>query len=259
MNRPPSELLPAGDALGALLVPTSKPCSRCGATFSGPPFAPRCDSCEAAWEAEQAARTERAELRGACIPEQLLWATPRAPELRQRAPEGALLHAAAKLGPLLEVARGEATPFRGTPVVLLAGPAGAGKTSIACSMLRVGLERLRLGRPPVRFVGALELECAMREHRLGTSDPPIVAHAKSRPLVLLDDVGQESSDAGAGVLKDIVSERHARGRATIVTTGLHREELGRRYGGGFLRRVLCGGVVLVGCPAGWGDYGRGEG
>ena len=252
MSRPMSDLLPASDSLGAFLARTEKRCSKCGVFFSAPLFVLDCEACEAAREAEQRASAELAELKASCIPPQLLWAKPGAPELRSRAPTAAVNAAVAKLGHLLEVARDHTSAFRGTPVVLFAGPAGSGKTSIACSMLRVAIERIRIGRPAVRFLGALEAERAMRESRLGTTDPPAIVQATRRPFVLVDDVGQESFDAARQAIKGIIAERHERGRATIVTTGLSRRELSERYGGGFLRRALSGGVILT--VPGWGDY-----
>jgi hypothetical protein len=252
MNRPMSDLLPASDNLGAFLVRTTKDCTKCGNPFIAPLFVLHCEACEAAREAEQRASAEFAELKASGIPPQLLWAKPGAPELRERAPVTAVRAAVAKLGQLLEVARGQASTFKGTPVVLLAGPAGSGKTSIACSMLRVVIERVHIGRPAARFLGALEAERVMRENRLGTTDPPAIVQATRRPFVVLDDVGQESNDAATQVIKGIIANRHEKGRATVVTTGLPRRELAERYGGGFLRRVLSGGVIIT--VPGWGDY-----
>jgi hypothetical protein len=252
--RPQSEPLPAGDALGAYLAHVEHACSTCRGLFTAPLVALRCDACEAAHEVDQAARAARAELRASGIPEQLLWSTLAAPELRTRTRDADVRAVLRLLPELLALAAGTKTPFAGTPIVLLAGPPGAGKSSIAAAAARVALERLRLGRPAVRWLGALEAEQAMRTTRLGTPDPEVVASAKTRPFTVLDDVGQEANDGATQALKDIVAARHEKGRATLVTTGLPLEQLGARYGGGFLRRVMCGGTVVVGGQTNWGGY-----
>lgn len=253
--RQPAE--PVGETLGLLLAPVDRVCA-CGAGFSAPPWAARCDACEAKRERVEESQRASADLRGSGIPSELIWATFDSPDLPARVPDAVVRQGITYTRHALELVLRTGSAPTGRPVLLLAGPPGSGKSSLAASMARAVMERTRgLGRPAARFLDALELELLMREHRLGTALPAPIEQARARPFAVLDDVGQDQSDAAANALKELVHARHAAGRPTVVTTGLDRAALGRRYGGGFLRRVLCGGVVLVGCEPGWGDYGSG--
>jgi chloramphenicol 3-O-phosphotransferase len=248
--------LPAGDALATFLVHVDRTCE-CGATYRAPVIAVRCDDCQARIDAAEAERQRQRALVASGIPEEMWWARlDRGRALRARVPDAAVRALLPVLAELVQVAAGERVPMRGTPVVLLAGPAGAGKTSLACALARGAMASpalAGLGRPVVRFLAALEVEQLIRGARWG-EEPAAIEQARARPFVVLDDVGQEASEQASTALRAIVAERHARGRATVVTTGLSREELSRRYGGGTLRRLICGGVHVIGAES-WGGFG----
>jgi DNA replication protein DnaC len=119
--------------------------------------------------------------------------------------------------------------------VVLAGGAGAGKTSLAVACLR---ERLPAGR----FVSAVRLGTARIQHAAGGGEAPLVEQAIAAPLLLIDDVGQEQHTA-TNAVKDVIWLRHEAERPTWVTTGLRSTELVTRYGDGVRRRMLEGAYV----------------
>lgn len=153
------------------------------------------------------------------IPDAMCWAKLSAPELAQRVDGG-------KSAEHIENA---AKAFRSARVVF-SGPAGKGKTSLACAMFRAFVETT--GRP-ARFVPAVRLASG----RFVLEDEMLTV-----PLVLLDDVGMDRAQAN-NLVADLVYERHAQGLATWATTGLSRAQLTERYGDGIVRR-LCERAVI---------------
>ena len=120
-----------------------------------------------------------------------------------------------------------------TPRMLITGPADAGKTSIACAMLR---EWSRMNRMPATFVHAFRIGMARIQTRAGTGEAEIVEAAMRTPLALIDDVGAENHTANNAML-DVVFERHAEDLPMWLTTGWTSQQIISRYGAGFLRRI----------------------
>jgi DNA replication protein DnaC len=94
-----------------------------------------------------------------------------------------------------------------------------------------------------RFVHATRLGVARIQHPAGHGEADEVREAVTAPLVLLDDLGAERDTANNAV-GDVITERHAEGRSTWVTTGLSQGEIVKRYGGGIARRLFEGAAVI---------------
>lgn len=124
-----------------------------------------------------------------------------------------------------------------SPRVLLCGPAGAGKTSLAVACFRKRLS------PKCVFATAFDVARARIQHRAGYGEAPTVDTALRASLLLLDDMGQESQGGSASVA-EVIFERHARNLPTWITTGLGLGDIGRRYGDGILRRVAEGALIV---------------
>lgn len=124
----------------------------------------------------------------------------------------------------------------GSRRVMFMGPAGSGKTTLAVACLRVRV-------PHGRYVDARSLGTARIQHRAGDGEAPLVAACSRAPLLLLDDLGQESNTA-TNAIPDVIFERHARDAATWVTTGLGRNDITSRYGDGIARRLFEGALVV---------------
>lgn len=179
---------------------------------------------------ERCARTWTAAVRGAPveaparglkdIPREYQWARFSAPELPARCDQAAIAKARRAL----------------TPIVLLSGPAGSGKTSLATCVYRALLESGAVDSGAWVSVARL-CQTVTRESRLG-DEPYMLRRARAVGVLLLDDLGQEGGDeASRAVITDLLTDRHARQRHTVVTTGLRRAQLEERYGAGIARRL----------------------
>lgn len=135
---------------------------------------------------------------------------------------------------------------------IIDGPTGVGKSTTGVLVTR------RLGRAAARRLGpvplaeycpaiagqiawarACDLPVARLSHGLGDGDPELVARAKHAVFLVLDDLGWESSRAGADdVLPEVVAHRYDHGRITLATTGLRPEQLAAKYSDAFVRRLL---------------------
>lgn len=160
------------------------------------------------------------------IPKGFSWASFVAPELAARVKnDAAIAHA--------RTAVAEAAG------VLLTGGAGTGKTSLACAMMRALVET---GDPRVLFVGAYWLAKAREQYRLGQGEAPEVERAIEASVLVIDDVGIEQARNTA--LSEVIYERHAAERRTIITTGFGFKALAERYGDGIARRMSEGATVI---------------
>lgn len=157
------------------------------------------------------------------IPKRFAWARLDAPELRVR------VKGASPLETLAE------RILRGANAIV-AGPSGTGKTSLAVACLR---ERGRRGL----YVPAIRLATARRQHSLGDGEAGLVERAARASVLLIDDLGTEADERSSAVI-DVVFERHDAERPTWITTGLSSREIGKRYGSGFLRRLLDGAAIV---------------
>lgn len=126
--------------------------------------------------------------------------------------------------------------------LVLAGPAGVGKTTLGAALINADVYRWsRFTR--ALFVSAFDLAIARRNGRMGRGEVPIVKAALETALVLLDDLGSEPADF-ASTIAHIIHSRHADQRRTIITTGFTPAQISERYGAGIARRVYEGATVV---------------
>ena len=195
------------------------PCSLCGRETSS--LHPMCWQCSRAKDAEQ----DRAAADATCgIPKAFAWAIRGTETLRQRVKSPRTLDE-------LEAR------VLGAHRVYLQGAAGSGKTSLAVACMREFL-------PRALFVRAERLAKAPIEHRAGDGESPLVARAKTAPLLLLDDLGTDAS-VSTSAIADVVFARHDADLPTWITSGLGRSQIIGKYGTGFARRVLGDGVMAL--------------
>ena len=224
-------------AFGIAATPGAYPCRgrACSATVELPGICAACGDRLARADHERSLAKARSS-----IPERFRWATieslPAHPG-RVKMPQR-LLDAAARL-----------TRHR---VLMLVGPSGNGKTSVACAVLRAAIDAGGFEAPRAaqdraqraRYYEARKLFTDAEEREDG--QPPYVL-AMHMPVVVLDDVGQEVGGAignfkaaeRSKMIGDILSARHEDSRlTTIVTTFARRNEWARLYGDGVARRYF---------------------
>ena len=124
-------------------------------------------------------------------------------------------------------------------VLLLSGDAGSGKTSLACALLLGHVASGEHGS--ARYVTSRDLGRADRDSRLG-AEPPILRAARAASMLVIDELGSEPS--GREAVRDIIVDRHAAERPTILASWLGRRSVGERYGAGVERRI--GRVIRLG-------------
>ena len=137
------------------------------------------------------------------------------------------------------------------PIVVVHGPAGSGKTTLACAMLHSVIEAgANLACSPdtfeqakkARFAECYALSVARSEHGLGRDTPPEVAEAVAASVLVLDELGRE--DSRNRDVEHVISTRYRENRPTIITTWLTPDGLRGRYDEGIYRR-LCEGSVII--------------
>lgn len=120
---------------------------------------------------------------------------------------------------------------------LLIGRSQRGKTSLAAAALNSR-------KSEALFVNAADLADAHRGHRMGQGFAPLVERARSVPILLIDDLGDEGPEVDA--IKRVIKHRFDRELTTWVSMGLSLEMAESRYGSGVVNRLRSGIVILVG-------------
>lgn len=137
------------------------------------------------------------------------------------------------------------------PLVTFTGEAGAGKTTLACALLREWVSlgfgasspRARSMARRVRFDTAQDLIRERTETRLGEHVIGIDL-AREASVLALDEVGRGMDPHG--VIFSLVSERHRAGRPTIITTPhlTAKDFAEKTRDGGLTRRVFDDAKVI---------------
>lgn len=111
-----------------------------------------------------------------------------------------------------------------TENLVLSGPPGTGKTWLACA---IGSRLASMGRS-AQFVTASQVVAAARPG----GDADLLARASRVQVLVLDDLlaSGEGTAWASGVVADLIAERHAECRATIVTTNASMGSIGRALG-----------------------------
>jgi DNA replication protein DnaC len=188
-----------------------------------------CSTCEAksAAQIEAARRASSVEAEVAAeIPQRYRWATLDSPDLVRRV-ESRQAIAAARLA------------MDAASMVVL-GPAGSGKTSLACAILRA--RAAKFGKATGTYATAFALTKARQEHRLGDGEAPRVALAMSCRLLLIDELGAELGRNTA--VPEVIHARHEAELPTMYTSGFSLDELAAKYGSGICRRLFEGATVI---------------
>lgn len=166
------------------------------------------------------------------------WARPGAPELAARCYPRRTGGAAATPQEAIDAILAHAGN------VVLVGLPGSGKTSLLCAALRVRDDAERAEWRTRRvMLGAYELGSARIQHPAGQGESPMVEAACSASLLLLDDLGNERQTA-TNAVPDVIQSRHHDDLPTWFTTGETREQIASKYGGGVMRRVFDGALVI---------------
>lgn len=197
---------------------------RCGEAIEHPGI---CQPCGELYDVEQFGRIMRHARE--TIPQRFRWASFEAPELTQRVPASAV----ARLRGLRPLPLG----------VALVGQRGAGKTSLACALLRGIHDWARPDRPHAAverarrsiYVAALDLEEAAEAAKSWkTPTPPILEEARRAAVLVIDNV--EPGALSSAVGKTIMA-RHDAELPTVITTWMSETEAAQHYGGGWARRA----------------------
>ncbi len=170
------------------------------------------------------------------VPMSLRWAGLDSPKLAQWVRDEAAIARVRQL----------AADLAGNPIVTLCGPAGAGKTTLACALLR---QWVRLGASPsappamrlmarrARFAAVQDLLHDRAETRLGEHVVSIDL-ARQASVLVLDEVGRGKDPQG--VIFGLLHARHRERRPTIMTTPFASasELAADARDGGLARRVF---------------------
>lgn len=192
-------------------------------------------------------RTRHQDIWRRAVPHRYLWSR-RGELLGERVSLGA-----DAIGAMLDAA--------GTESVLLVGPSGSGKTSLAAAIVRQVIENsardaidawetmtvARRLAHRILFTPAYHLARASAYSKLG-SRPELVTAAVEANLLVLDDLGTDLDVFAQhqSTVREVIHERHAEERPTIVTTYLIQAALEKSYGAGICRRLQDGRVALLG-------------
>jgi hypothetical protein len=112
--------------------------------------------------------------------------------------------------------------------VLLMGPAGFGKTVLACALVHELVELAADPDVPQRVAERARLARFVHAYDLTADEPAALEAARVASVLVVDDLGREA-DGYRSKVAEVIHRRHAKGRPTWVTTGMRPEELLARY------------------------------
>lgn len=149
--------------------------------------------------------------------------------------------------PALEAAR----KFNQDPraaFLLMVGDRGLGKTAAAVHVLAEFCRKFPWNS---QASGALQLEPAMfcpasrltRISNFGHADQDLLERLNRAAMVVVDDVGDEATEIGKTTLVDLLINRHAKKRRTVITSNLRGEAFKKRYGEALADRIRSSGYV----------------
>jgi len=115
----------------------------------------------------------------------------------------------------------------------LAGGWGSGKTHMAVAALRVAVRKSLV---EARFVSAGGLAARVQSDSKGILWRPVEAAIRVG-LLLVDDLGQESTDFARGLMSRVIIGRHEEMRPTLLTSNCGPERLADLYGGAVVSRI----------------------
>jgi DNA replication protein DnaC len=140
-------------------------------------------------------------------------------------------------------ARALARAAFGESRVILRGPTGVGKTTLAVAMLRA---RVDMRDDRVLFASARSL--AQARIAPSAESGELVRRAMTTGLLLLDDLGNPPSEPPSSPIADIICERADWMRPLWVTTYLDGKAIADRYGGN-VARLLYEQAIVIDCAA----------
>lgn len=138
--------------------------------------------------------------------------------------------------------------------VALVGPSGAGKTSLACALLKRVHDVAKVNSPSfivdaarsARFVTARDLDEAHAKAKSFSTNAEaaaLLSMARSVALLVVDNVEPGKLESGVGhVLMDRFDTHRP---CTVITTWMSFDEASKEYGAGWARRVYETEIKLI--------------
>jgi DNA replication protein DnaC len=137
--------------------------------------------------------------------------------------------------------------------VIVVGPAGCGKTSLACAIGHAIIDRATAPDATVedwkraeglRFFDAFDIANARQQSGRG-DEAPVVREALRATVLILDDLGAEDHRLFGTAVEEVIHKRHRMiGVTTIVTTGFPEQRLAEIYGAGIARRLFEDAILI---------------